>query len=306
MSEHDEAVDASEGKSSCASCGIAEVDDIKLVPCDNCDLVRYCSDDCKEDHRSEHDEACKKRAAELRDELLFKQPESSHFGECPICSLPLPLDNRKSGMTACCSKVVCFGCRYANNKQEEEMGHRQSCPFCRKHLPRTNEEHERLRMKRVAANDPVALCREGGKEYDEGDFNRAFEYWTKAAELGDADAHFKLSLLYHDGLGVEKDEEKEIRHLEEAAIGGHPAARYNRGCHEYRFGNVQRAVKHWIIAATLGDDLSIKALMEKFREGEVGKDVLAGALRAHKAAVDAMKSSQRREAEDFYQSIGVL
>ena len=150
MSEHDEAVDdMSEGKSSCASCGIAEVDDIKLKDCDGCDLVRYCSDECKEDHKSEHDEACKKRTAELRDELLFKQPESTHHGDCPICSLPLSLDHRLSGMMSCCSKLICYGCRYANNKHEDEMGHRQSCPFCRKPLPMTDEEFDKRRMKRI-------------------------------------------------------------------------------------------------------------------------------------------------------------
>ena len=69
--------------SCCASCGIAEIDDIKLMPCDGCDLVRYCSDECQIEHKSEHQDACKKRAgeaAELRDELLFKQPESTHHG----------------------------------------------------------------------------------------------------------------------------------------------------------------------------------------------------------------------------------
>ena len=80
----------------CASCGIAEIDDIKLVPCDECDLVQYCSDECREDHNPEHEDECKKRAAELRDELLFKQPESTHEGDCPICCLPLPLDETKS------------------------------------------------------------------------------------------------------------------------------------------------------------------------------------------------------------------
>ncbi len=34
----------------CASCGIAEVDEIKLKICDDCDLVRYCSDACRQDH----------------------------------------------------------------------------------------------------------------------------------------------------------------------------------------------------------------------------------------------------------------
>ena len=53
----------------CASCGIAEVDDVKLKPCDGCDLVKYCSDTCKEDHRLQHETLCRERAAELRDEI---------------------------------------------------------------------------------------------------------------------------------------------------------------------------------------------------------------------------------------------
>ena len=79
----------------CASCGIAEIDDIKLKECDGCDLVRYCSDECKRDYKSEHEEACKNRTAELRDELLFMPIRSgisrycrhhhAHFAEkfCP-------------------------------------------------------------------------------------------------------------------------------------------------------------------------------------------------------------------------------
>ena len=45
----------------CACCGIAGVDDIKLKDCDDCDLVKYCSDECQEDHRPKHEEECKKR-----------------------------------------------------------------------------------------------------------------------------------------------------------------------------------------------------------------------------------------------------
>ena len=77
---------------SCASCGIAEVDEIKLKTCDACDLVRYCSDNCQQDHSQQHEATCKERAAELRDEILFRQPESTHVGDCPICCLPLPIE----------------------------------------------------------------------------------------------------------------------------------------------------------------------------------------------------------------------
>ena len=79
----------------CDSCGITGVDDIKLKKCDDCDLVKYCSVNCQRHHKTDHEEACKKRAAELRDELLFKQPESSFMG-CPSCCLPLSLDKNKS------------------------------------------------------------------------------------------------------------------------------------------------------------------------------------------------------------------
>ena len=60
-------------------------------------------------------------------------------------------------------------------------------------------------MKRVKANDPVALCIMGVKRSNEGDFEGAVEYWTKAAELGEMDAHYELSCLYQQGKGVEKD-----------------------------------------------------------------------------------------------------
>ena len=58
----------------CAGCGKAEVDDIKLRTCTACKSVRYCGIQCQKDHRSKHKRECKKRAAELRDEILFRQP----------------------------------------------------------------------------------------------------------------------------------------------------------------------------------------------------------------------------------------
>ena len=201
-----------------------------------------------------------------------------------------------------CSKVICDGCNRANQKREMEIRREKSCPFCRKPFPETDEETGRLLMKRVEANDPNALCYEGWKHRKEGDHTRAFEYYTKAAELGDAQAHYKLAYIYHEGQGVDKDEEKEIHHLEEAAIGGHPLARCGLGYIENDNGNVERAVKHWIIAVILGEDKSMKCLMEGFKQGFVEKDILAAALRAHKAAVDATKSPQRKNAKEFYRT----
>ena len=288
--------------SRCASCGVAESDNIKLRKCTACYLVKYCGIQCQKEHRPKHKKECKQRVAKLRDELLFKQPESSHLGDCPICSLPLPLVPEKSTLMTCCSKVICDGCDYANHKRENEMRLQHSCPFCRKATPATIEENYKRNMKRVKMNDPVAISQEGVKHYDEGDYRSAIECFTKAAELGNADAHCRLSCMYQLGCGVEKDGGKFVHHLEEAAIGGHPDARYGLGYHEWHINrNIERAVKHWIIAATQGDDSAVKELLSAFRNGDLSKDDLASTLRAHKAAVDATESPQRVLAEKIKQ-----
>ena len=136
----------------CASCGIAEVDEIKLNECNDCDLVKYCSEKCQQDHRPHHGVMCKERAAELRDEILFKQSERTNVGDCPICFLPLPLDKQKSMMNSCCSKIICKGCVYADMIREKKNAD-YSCPFCRKMIPDTEREQYNDVRKRAAAND---------------------------------------------------------------------------------------------------------------------------------------------------------
>jgi hypothetical protein len=240
--------------------------------------------------------------AELRDELLFRQPESSSLGDCPICCLTLPIDLKKSRLMPCCSKMICNGCAHANQVRQRglEIPQEPSCAFCREPFPETKEEFYAMLMKRVETNDPVAMWQMGGKRHREGDYSSAFEYWTKAAELGDAIAHFYLSIMYHLGQGVEKDEKKQVYHLEEAAIGGHVQARHNLGCHEANNGRMERAVKHFIIAASMGDEDSMKALWEYHARGLVKKEQLTATLRAHHAAVCETKSPQREEAEKIF------
>jgi len=271
------------------------VDDIKLKECDACDLVKYCSDQCEEDHLPQHELMCKERAAELRDEILFRQPESSHRGDCPICFLPLSIDT-KSRMFGCCSTMICNGCSYANQKRELEEKLQHACPFCRNIFPKTDEEAIKNAMKRVAANDTDAMMYMYQKSYNEGDYDTAFAYLTKAAELGGADAHYNLSILYGEGKGVEMDKKKGFYHLEEAVFAGHPEARYNLACHEGRNKRYDKAVKHLIIAAKLGHDESIQALKKFYVGGKFSKEAFAAALRAHQAAVEATKSPQREVA----------
>eukprot|EP00984_Skeletonema_dohrnii_P019251 scaffold9169_cov77-Skeletonema_dohrnii-CCMP3373.AAC.2 len=288
----------------CAACGITEVDEVKLKDCTAivvllltaCYLVKYCSVKCQKDHRPKHKRDCKKRAAELRDELLFKQPESTHLGDCPICCLPLPFDPTKSILMACCCKLICDGCDFANQMREMKEKLEKKCPFCRHPLPKSQEEFKRNLMKRVEVNDPVALHQMGLYRNQERDYENAFPHFTKAAEMGDILAHYNLAVMYREGQGVKKDKEKELHHLEQAAIGGHPYARHNLGCVELTNCRTDRAIKHWIIAANLGYEHSLVPLTDAYRKGLVSKKDLAAALRAHQAAVDATKSPKRDEA----------
>jgi hypothetical protein len=284
----------------CASCRIAEaeVDDVKFTTCHaNCKLVRYCSVACQRDHRPLHEAMCKKRAAELcdRDDLLFAQPESSHLGDCPICFLPLALDASKCVMMTCCSKVICNGCCYASKIREPS---KSLCPFCRHSVPATDAEIDANVMKREEANDLVALRKAGVRRYVKGDYGSAFDYLSKAAGLGDAEAQSHLSVMYLKGRGVAKDEKEAVHYMEEAAIGGHTTSRYNLGVYEWNNGSRERAMKHFIIAAKLGDDDSVGKLKQGYKEGSVSKEDFAAALRAHQAAVDATKSSQRDAAAE--------
>jgi TPR repeat protein len=203
----------------------------------------------------------------------------------------------KSRMHRCCSKWICLGCEYANKNREREQGLEYKCLFCREPVPKTDEEHEKNLMERVKANDPVGLFQMGSVCDDKGDYEGAIQYWTKAAELGNVEAHFNLSQLYMMGEGVEKDKKKAVHHLEEAAIGGHPGARYNLGCHEGYAERDDRATRHFIIAAKLGFDLALDAVKKGFTNGILRKEDFEAALRGHQAAVDATKSEQREEAE---------
>jgi len=91
--------------------------------------------------------------------------------------------------------------------REAERRLKHICPFCRQPAPSTTDEVDKYRMKRINMNDPVAMTHKGIEKEKNGDYISVFEYYTKAAELGDVEAHYKLSLMFmcRFGDGVEKD-----------------------------------------------------------------------------------------------------
>ncbi|KAF0363962.1 SEL1 protein [Gigaspora margarita] len=61
------------------------------------------------------------------------------------------------------------------------------------------------------------------------DESKAFEYYMKAAELGNAVAINDVGICYDDGIGVEKDEKKTFEYYMRAAELGNASANYNVG-----------------------------------------------------------------------------
>ena len=283
----------------CANCGKGEESSGDLKACTACKLVKYCNRECQIAHRPQHKKACKKRAAELHDEALFKEPPPPE--ECPICFLPSPLDGGQRTFKSCCGKIICDGCIDAMDEEAHGRGKIGLCAFCRVPTP-TSDEHDIERTKKLMdANNADAFhqlagCYVRGDMGMPQDFTKANELFFRAGELGCADAHCNLGKSYDDGRGVEVDKKKAKHYAELAAMRGCAHARNNLARLELEAGNHHRAMKHFILAARAGDKDALDAVKHGFMSGFVTKDEYANTLRANKKIQDEMKSDTRDKA----------
>jgi len=176
------------------------------------------------------------------------------------------------------------------------------CAFCR--TPRQDYDAAKLAMvrARVEKKDPEAIHHLGQKHYfgDLGlqkDMQKAIEFYTEAAELGSIEAVSSLGNAYFFGNGVQEDETKAVQFWKKAAMQGHYRSRYNLGCYEAKKGNYDRAMKHFLISAKMGDKDSIETTKRYFMEGLATKKQYTEALRGYESAVEEMKSHDRDDAK---------
>jgi tetratricopeptide (TPR) repeat protein len=282
--------------------------------------VKYCNAICQHKHWPKHKAACKLRAAELRDEALFKDPPAKE--DCPICFLPMPTllmscitlppatissvpvnDFAKASAELakmdtevyyqCCGKSICRGCVYSFR----ESGNDDKCPFCNSdRADKTDEENNEDLMKRVEANDAGAMYVLGSYYYQgsnglQQDHVKAIELYTRAADLGCSKAHSHLGMLYHEGGYLKKAK----FHYEAAAMAGNEVARCIVGINEYNSGNIERAIKHWTIAASAGD-YAMHTLITSFKRGLVIRELIDSTLTAYNDSCAEVRS----EARDAY------
>ena len=296
--------------STCANCGKegSEVNNI----CNKCKAATYCNAACKKKHRSKHKKDCerrvaelldeelerKKRAAELHDGKLFKKPLPKE--DCPICMLLLPSLFTGSKYSACCGKTICSGCIHAVAIRDGGVG---LCPFCRTPTPTPDEFVEQV-IKRMEVDDAEAI-RNLGCYYYKGSHGlqqnhaKALELWHQAADLGSASSYFNIGNSYLQGNGVERDENKAYHYWELAAMGGDVDARHNLGIFEGRVGNMDRKLKHLMVAASCGYKESLNEIKQMFMDRDATKDDYAKALRSYQAYLVEIKSPQRDEAAAF-------
>ena len=236
---------------------------------------------------------------DISDDELFKQPPNK---DCPICNLLLPAVGSGSVYMACCGKMICSGCGFApvyDNLGNEII--EEKCPFCRTTAPYSDEEYNERLPKRVELGDSQAIFTLGCyyREGDDGfpqDYDKAFELFVRAGDLGHATAYCDVGSAYENGNGVEIDEKKATYYYKLAAIRGDVNARCNLGTMEVRAGNMNRALKHHMIAAGCGYNNSLTLIQKLYSNGYATKDDYATSLRAYQAYLAEIKSTQRDKA----------
>jgi len=283
----------------CANCGKGEDDTNSLKTCTACKMVKYCNRECQIAHRPLHKKECKKRAIELHDEALFKQPPQEE--DCPICFLRMPTLESGTTYMICCGKVICNGCIHAVQMRDRGVG---LCPFCRTPVPKSDEEIIEKEKKRVEAGDAEAIY-SLGNYYADGEYGftqncaKAVELWHQAGELGCAQAYNNVGTCYNEGEGVQVDKKKAICYYELAAMKGCVIARDNLGCIEEEAGNMDRAIKHFMIAVKGGDKDSLATIQKLHSIGGATKEEYTQALRSYQAYLDEIKSIQRDKAAAY-------
>ena len=239
---------------------------------------------------------------DISDEELFKQPPPNK--DCPICLLRLPQLASGTTYSECCGKMICSGCDYA--PVYDNLGNEiteMKCPFCRTPAQYSGiyEEYNERLQKRVELGDAEAIFTLGyhyrdGEDGFPQDDDKAFELFVRAGELGHAKAYWNVGYAYENGNGVEKDEKKANHYYKLAAIWGDMTSRSYLGVVEETAGNINRALKHYMIAAEGGEPHSLKKIQKLYSNGHATKEDYSKALRAYQAYLSEIKSTQRDKA----------
>ena len=242
--------------------------------------------------------ACDKSLEKLGvsdDDSLFETPPP--MPDCPICFLPLPIEDDAYSNKACCGATICRGCEEAHWNTD---GLEETCPFCRAPERRPMDETIRLMKKRVELNDAENMFWLGcfyaeGKHGLAEDHHKAHELFIRAADLGSPRACTNASTEFETGEVVKKDEEKLMYYLEKGAKLGQVKARYNLGDIAASKGEWDIALRHMKISASSGYQPALDRLKDSYKQGMLCKEELAKCLRAQQKTLSEAWSKDREK-----------
>jgi len=235
---------------------------------------------------------------------LFKDPPPQE--DCMFCFLPMPCHSSVCGVAKeyqfCCGKMLCSACMDLS---------RDKCPFCSTPPVYLGKELLERCMTRIDLLDErafveLAFAYRDGKWGLKSDRKYAMDLLYQAAELAlfsvdkplfeSSTAHFSIANAYLHGIGVEKNRSKATYYWKLAAMGGHESARYNLGVTAELDDNLNRAMKHYMIAAKAGYNNALAKVGKGHKAGYASKDDYVSTLRAFKVCRDNMSSNQRDNA----------
>ena len=198
-------------------------------------------------------------------------------------------------LKSCCGKVVCSGCIHAVVKRD---GFASLCPFCRCLEPSSDEEILKRMQKRMDAEafNSLGLYHNDGMYGLPKDVNKALELFHRAADLGNATSYYNIGNGYFFGRGVDIDKKRAKHYYELGAMRGCVLARHNLAVIEENSGDMNRAIKHYMISVGSGFNMSLDVMQNLYSKGNATKDEYTKALRAYQKYLDEVKSDQRDEA----------
>ncbi|RIB21453.1 hypothetical protein C2G38_1101767 [Gigaspora rosea] len=155
----------------------------------------------------------------------------------------------------------------------------------------------------------LASCYRYGK-WVEKDDHKAFNYYQKSAEMGDASGICNVGYCYDEGIGVEKDEYKAFIYFKKSAEMGNAYGAFNVGnCYNHGIGvykDEHKAFIYYQKSAEVGDARGAFSLGACYRTGNgVEKDEHKAFIYYQKSAEMGDTSGMSLVAECYRNGIGI-
>jgi len=221
--------------------------------------------------------------------------------ECPICFVPLPIDDNSTSYRPCCGMIVCKGCiadqvqmfiRDSGDEMQEEMIKAlNQCMFCRTNMYGKSDE-----LNRAAAenNRPEGMFRVGLLYLADENNQEGMKWLKRATVLGCGKAAEKIGDIL-----LEDDNETQARfYFNKAAELGRVQSFVKLGSIDLNRGNITTAMDNYRKAATCG--VNSKSLVQVLKRGFIAKYITReeyfSTLYKHYKANDEMNSESRKRA----------